>query len=44
MLEFGECLQLDRFMLRYGFDPNSSADSSTNVRIAATPNLLKMVF
>ena len=31
MLEFGECLQFDRFMLKYGFAPNSSADSSTNV-------------
>ena len=36
--------QLDRFMLRYNFDPNSGADSSTNVRIAAAPNLLKMAF
>jgi len=40
----GECLQLDRFMLRHSFNPNFGADSSANVRIAAAPNPLKMAF
>ena len=31
-------------MLRYGFHPNSGTDSSTNVRITAAPNLLKMAW